>query len=162
MPLFLRKMAAADRGPLRILVADDDAVLRAAVRGLLRGLGHRVEAVADGEAAIEKAAGSRFDLILLDVQMPGVGGIEAAEAIRRGRPSRIVGISAERVGREALRASGFDDFLVKPARIADLIRVCEDVGPPAEEGAMVGDFESYSWGVGRPSEGDLRVIADPR
>jgi CheY-like chemotaxis protein len=162
MPRSRQKAAAAVRGPLRILVAEDNGVLRASIRGLLGGLGHRVEAVADGEAAIEAAAGSRFDLIILDIQMPGVGGIEAAEAIRRGRPSRIVGISAERVGREALRASGFDDFLDKPVRIGDLVRVCEDVAPAAGDGDVAGDFESYTWGVGHPSEGEFRVVTNPR
>lgn len=163
MPLSRQKavgVAAADRGPLRVLVADDNAVVKAAIRGLLGGLGHRVETVADGLAAIEAAEGAEFDLILLDLQMPEVGGIEAAAAIRKGRQAgrrpRIVGMSAERIGREASRASGMDDFLIKPVRVAELIRACEDAAAAAD------DFGSYAWGVCRPSEGELRTITDFR
>jgi CheY-like chemotaxis protein len=112
---------------LRILVVDDNEVLLAAVRGLLRLMGHSTDVARNGREALEAAARNRYDVVLLDVQMPEMGGFEAARILRHdapsGTPPRIIGLSGESVDREAYEAAGMDDFLVKPVSPRDLARV---------------------------------------
>ncbi len=112
---------------LRILLADDDEILGAAVGGLLEHLGHSVDVVTSGREAIEFAMRENFQVVFLDIQMPGMGGLEAAHWLRHDRaierPLRIIGFSCERPDREAYQASGMDAFLLKPVRLADLIQV---------------------------------------
>ena len=74
---------AAQAPSLRILVADDSATVRASLRLLLVQLGHEVEAVADGSQALAAVHLRRFDVVLMDVQMPVMGGLESASRIRR-------------------------------------------------------------------------------
>lgn len=112
---------------LRILVADDNDVLRVAVQGLLRNLGHTVKAVINGREAVELAAREDFDLVFLDMQMPEMGGLEAAHMLRRDHDeehrSHIIGLSAQAEENALYAAAGMDDFLVKPVRLDDLVRV---------------------------------------
>ncbi len=117
--------------PLRILVADDNAVLRTAVRGLLVQMGHIVEVASNGREAVESAARSDFDIVFLDVQMPEMGGIEAAQSLRGSRGEgllpRIVGISGGQADDACYASSGMETLLTKPVRLADLVRI---IGPP--------------------------------
>jgi CheY-like chemotaxis protein len=114
-------------------VADDNEVLLAAVRGLLRLMGHSPDVARNGREALEAAARNRYDVVLLDVQMPEMGGFEAARTLRRddpsGTPPRIIGLSGECADRESYAAAGMDDFLIKPVRRRDLARV---LVPPNE------------------------------
>jgi CheY-like chemotaxis protein len=110
--------------PLRILVADDNEMLGAAVQGLLRSLGHSVDVVTNGREAIESAARGDFDVVFLDVQMPEMDGFAVAHSLRQkhrgGLRPRIIGLSAERPERKSYVAAGMDDFLQKPVRLAEL------------------------------------------
>jgi CheY-like chemotaxis protein len=119
-PTFTRAQA-----PLRILVADDDEVLRVAFQGLLRSLGHSVDVVTNGREAVETAAREDFDFVFLDIQMPEMDGLEAARSLRQefagGRTPRLIGLSGESEERATYTAAGMDVFLVKPVRLADLI-----------------------------------------
>jgi two-component system, sensor histidine kinase len=127
--------AAAPR-PLRILIAEDNEMLRYSVRELLRGFGHLVEAVANGQEAVEAGARQAYDLVFLDIQMPELCGFEAARTLRRVSPgggqARIIGFSAERRDAETYEAAGMDDFLDKPVLLADLIRVLSHFGQHEE------------------------------
>ncbi|HYE00431.1 MAG TPA: ATP-binding protein [Alphaproteobacteria bacterium] len=122
---------AAARGA-RILVAEDNAVSRLLVATVLERLGHEVTAVTDGRAAVAAVADGAFDLVLMDVQMPDMDGIEAARAIRAlslpHRPA-LVALSADVLPAAAADEPGplFDAYLAKPidwsrmaATIADL------------------------------------------
>jgi len=114
------------RDRLRILVADDHEVLRAAVCGQLVRLGHRVVEAANGRAAVEVAAQEPFDLVLLDIQMPEMDGFTAARLIRaksRGPSPRIVGISGEPVESRDFADAGMDDFVLKPVRQIELAQI---------------------------------------
>jgi CheY-like chemotaxis protein len=114
---------------LRILLVDDNEVLLTAIRGMLRVLGHTADVARNGREALEAASRRAYDVVLLDVQMPEMGGFEAARRLRRdaptGNPPRIVGFSGERADPELYLAAGMDDFLVKPVRSGDLVRVLD-------------------------------------
>lgn len=103
----------------RIIFADDDELLREVVVATLSAAGHVVGVVPDGEAAVRAVLLKRPDLVILDVMMPGLGGVEAVQQIRGsavGYEIPILMLSAR--GHEAdvqiaLRA-GADDYLKKP------------------------------------------------
>lgn len=107
---------------LSVLFADDNAVLRASVPAMLRALGHRADVVRNGQEAVDAASGTEYDVILLDVQMPVMGGLEAAGLIARGRGRRprIVAVSAEASGPGVDGSFGIDAVLDKPLRLAAL------------------------------------------
>ena len=130
MPTTVSVPSAGPSERLRILVTDDHEVLRAAIRGQLLNLGHAVDEATTGLEAVEAAARERYDLVLLDVQMPEMDGITAARLIRkdsRGHPPWIVGISAETMQPEAFSRAGMDNFLVKPVRLVNMTRVLSSI-----------------------------------
>lgn len=111
---------------LSVLVADDTATNRALLRVYLTSAGHRVTLVDDGVAAVSAAADRPYDLILMDVNMPNMDGLEAARRIRAGGPNARTVILAVSAGvskdeqRSTLEA-GMDGNLSKPLRRPDLI-----------------------------------------
>lgn len=123
-------------GGLRILVADDNETLRLAVSAMLRILGHRIDSVRDGREAVDAAARGDYDVVLLDLQMPVMDGIEAAGVMSRrrtpGASPRLIGMSGNAREQEWARAAGMDHFLAKPVRVRDLARVLggSPSGPP--------------------------------
>ena len=105
---------------MRVLVADDEVLNRNIAGGFLTRAGHDVVCVDDGAAAVARAANDDFDVILMDVRMPGVNGMEATRRIRdlpgaRGRV-RIVGVTAQAFEEQIAlcRQAGMDDHLSKP------------------------------------------------
>ena len=107
-------------GPLEILLAEDNAVNRMIIRVGLEQRGHRVTMVDNGLQACEAAAGGRFDLILMDMQMPVMDGGEATRRIRAlPKPFSavpIVALTADAIAehRQAYLEAGLDEFLTKP------------------------------------------------
>jgi CheY-like chemotaxis protein len=106
---------------LRILVAEDTPVNQKFILRLLDRWGHSAVLVEDGRKAVAEAARSIFDLVLMDVQMPEMNGLEAAAAIRRheagkGRHTPIIAMTAHAIkgDRERCLAAGMDDYLSKP------------------------------------------------
>jgi signal transduction histidine kinase/HPt (histidine-containing phosphotransfer) domain-containing protein len=135
--------AAAEREtsvrPLRILVAEDNTVNQDVARGLLERRGHRVDIVGDGRAAVAAVAAACYDVVLMDVHMPGVDGIEATRQIRqlpgdRGAvPIIALSASAMRAETEACLAAGMNDHLPKPIDPVELAAVLArhaGVAPP--------------------------------
>lgn len=110
--------------PLRILIAEDNPVSTRVATRLLEEGKHSVVAVANGEEAVEAARTHTFDLILMDVLMPVMDGMEATRLIREGEPvGRRVPIvaltaSASQKDREACLHVGMDDFIIKPIDLA--------------------------------------------
>jgi len=132
----LRRQAPAESGklaqrlPLRILVADDVDVNRKLTVALLRNLGYAADAVDSGRAAVAAASGGSYDLVLMDVQMPDVDGLEATRQIRErvdGGGPRIVALTASAMAgdRERCLAAGMDDYLSKPIQPLALRAVLE-------------------------------------
>jgi CheY-like chemotaxis protein len=116
----------AERLPLRILLAEDNSVnLRVGVL-MLERLGYRADVAGDGGEVLAALARQPYDVILMDVQMPGIDGLEATRRIRTelpaGRQPRIVALTANVLAeqRQACLAAGMDDFVQKPVGIADL------------------------------------------
>jgi len=112
---------------LRILVADDNDELRGAMQRLFRVLGYSVDAVSNGREAVEAAARQEYGLVLLDLQMPEMNGLEAARSIRSDCPggarARIIGLSAEVAEFPSFKAAGMDAYLRKPILLTDLIGI---------------------------------------
>lgn len=114
--------------PLRILVVEDDATNRLFETELVRRLGHQASAAVNGREALEVLARAEFDLVLLDISMPVMGGLKVTERIRRGEvpgcPSDlpIVAMTAHVIlgDRERFLGSGMDDYLPKPFEPVEL------------------------------------------
>ncbi|HEY5071582.1 MAG TPA: response regulator [Caulobacteraceae bacterium] len=107
----------------RILLAEDNPVNALLARTLLTRLGCEVEHVADGVAVIAAAAKSSYDLVLMDVRMPAMGGIEATRKLRAaGVAAPVVALTANAFedDRAACLAAGMDDFLIKPISLEAL------------------------------------------
>lgn len=127
-PVQDKTVEAAPQG-LRVLVADDAAANRELVSAILGGLGLEVETVSDGAQAVEAARDGAYDLILMDVHMPVMDGLDATRLIRamQGAAGRkpIIALTAnvqpEQV--EHCRAAGMDDHVGKPIEVAELVRV---------------------------------------
>lgn len=129
---------AAQRG-LRVLVADDNRVNRRVMQKILERSGHAVHLVGNGEEALDALEAGGFDLVLMDVNMPVLDGIEATKLYRfaaLGRPHLpIIGLTADATPEAARRCreAGMDACLTKPIEPARLIEVVEGlVHPPAE------------------------------
>jgi CheY-like chemotaxis protein len=124
---------------MAILVADDHPINRELIRRMLAGLGQTAFLVEDGAAAFAAVRERRFDLVLMDVQMPVLSGPDATRLIRQweaegGRPrTRIVALTASAMpgDREAFLAAGMDAYLAKPFRRAQLEEVLRLGAPTA-------------------------------
>ncbi len=109
---------------MRILVVDDDVQLCRIVRRGLQEEGHAVDAVFDGLEALQYAVGGPYDLIILDVMLPGMDGFEVCRRLRQSRlRAAILMLTArDAVGdRIAGLDTGADDYLVKPFEFAELL-----------------------------------------
>ena len=114
--------------PLRVLVAEDNEVNRLVLEAMLARLGLRAEFAADGRQAVRMATSQDWDVVLMDLHMPELDGLEAARAIR-ALPDRararvpIVALTADVFDetRERCRAAGIVDFLTKPVDFAGLV-----------------------------------------
>lgn len=112
---------------LRMLVVDDSPVNRELIRALLDPLAPEIEEAADGAAAVEAADRAAFDLVLMDLQMPGMDGLAAARAIRAGagpnRDTPIVAVSASArpLDVAACGDAGMNDHVPKPLSAGDLL-----------------------------------------
>ena len=125
--------AAANSRPLRLLVAEDNDINRLLGEALLRKLGHEPTMVVDGEKAVEAAADTDFDAILMDLHMPGLDGVEAIEKIRAHEqdhnrpqvPVLMVTADVMQDARERATAAGAAGYLTKPLS-EDAIRTALD------------------------------------
>lgn len=127
----------------RLLLVDDNEVNRTVGRLLLETLGHEVEVAEGGQAAIEAVRRREFDAVFMDVEMPGVDGLAATEAIRaeeqRGVRLPIIALTAHGFVEDELRCrrAGMDGYVTKPANADDLAEALRRVArmlPPTPHG----------------------------
>lgn len=119
---------------LHILIVDDSPATREITAEQVRALGYRASEAGDGPAALALAERERYDVVLMDLRMPGMDGIETARRlIARCGPARprIVALSAgDRGDRERCLAAGLDDFLARPASLSRLRAALAGGAPP--------------------------------
>ena len=135
-----RVVSPGRRRALRVLLAEDNAVNQRLAVSLLEKRGHRVVVAGNGREAFEAFAGSRFDAVLMDVQMPEMDGFEATAAIRAreeesGGHTPIIAMTAHALkgDRERCLEAGMDAYITKPLRPRDLFQILEGVMPPDGE-----------------------------
>jgi len=144
--------------PLQILLAEDSLVNQKLMIGLLEKLGHKLVVANNGQEALAAWANRRFDLILMDIQMPEMDGLQAARAIRAGEAQKgtrtpIIAMTAHamRGDRESCLEAGMDAYLAKPLRLKALLDAIDSlVGPsralpPAPPPAVVADSSEINW-----------------
>ncbi|MFN0316295.1 MAG: response regulator, partial [Burkholderiales bacterium] len=111
--------------PLDVLLAEDNAINQKLVVGVMGKQGHRVSVVPNGREAVAAVAGHRYDVVLMDVQMPEMDGLDATRKIRTllGKGPHIVAMTANAMqgDREQCLAAGMDDYVTKPIRVERLV-----------------------------------------
>ncbi len=134
----------------RLLLVEDNPINRDVVRGMLEGLGGRVDVVANGAEAVEAATAASYSLILMDCQMPVLDGYEATREIRRqerGEATPIVAMTAHTVAGERQKCldAGMDEYLTKPftrdrllAMIAGFLPAAADTQPDPDRAGEPG------------------------
>jgi two-component system response regulator MprA len=110
-------------GGRRILVVDDDPMVATTVQRVLRPEGYEVEVALGGAAALEQARANRPDLVVLDLMMPGIDGVEVCRQLRAGGNLPILMLTARGGTADRVHGldSGADDYLVKPFAYAELL-----------------------------------------
>ncbi|MGH9470340.1 MAG: response regulator [Terriglobia bacterium] len=146
-PLITRHYIRETRPRLRTLLVEDNAVNQQLAKRLLEKHGHTVTIAGNGRLALEALEASSFDLVLMDVQMPEMGGLEATAAIRQkekttGGHIPIIAMTARAMtgDREECIAAGMDGYLSKPVRVNDLWDAIDAVvfardSQPAQQGS---------------------------
>ena len=146
---LLPHMRAATR-PLRILVADDHEVNQAVVAAMLKKWGHAVASALDGQEALDRLASESYDLVLMDLQMPVLDGLDATRRLRQreiaagGRRVPVIAMTARAMDedRERCLAAGMDGYLSKPIDQEALSRVLAQYGGPAAGAALPPPYPS--------------------
>ncbi|MQA86411.1 MAG: response regulator [Streptosporangiales bacterium] len=137
----IERGVAAEAGG-RVLVVDDDPTVADVVARYLRRDGYEVECVGDGAAALQRFAAADFDLVVLDLMLPGLDGLEVCRRMRAGRPVPIVMLTA--LGEESDRIIGLeigaDDYVTKPfsprelaLRVRSVLRRASATAAPAAQ-----------------------------
>ncbi|GAA2524491.1 response regulator [Winogradskya humida] len=131
---------------LRILLAEDNHVNQQVAQHMLAKLGHRVHTVADGREAVQAIQQAPYDVVLMDIQMPVLDGLEATRVIRAelpaGRQPYIIAMTASVLieDRTACHLAGMNDYLAKPVRLDDIAQALARVtaGRDVEEAVRQG------------------------
>jgi two-component system KDP operon response regulator KdpE len=136
--------------PNSVLVVDDEAALRKTLRTSLTASGFAVEEARSGEEALHSVQQYRFDLVLLDINMPGISGIDACRRIRGISPQAgIIMITVRDLEDDKVRAleAGADDYVTKPFKLRELtarlravlrrLRLQEAVEPPVLQAGIL-------------------------
>ena len=154
-----------ERPSLTILLAEDNAMNQKLAVTVLERLGHRVAVASDGQEAVDMAMVAQYDVILMDVQMPGVDGLEATRqlvALQGDARPRIVALTADVTteSRAACMEAGMHDFITKPLRRSELIDALDAVQKRGVESAPADVEQPARGGVIATREEFTRRVAD--
>ncbi|HVL75455.1 MAG TPA: response regulator, partial [Noviherbaspirillum sp.] len=135
----------ADRLPLKILVAEDNAVNQKVVQQLLAHLGYRADVVANGLEALDALERQQYDVVLMDIQMPEMDGLEATRRLRSRHGSggpRVIAMTANAMpgDREKCLAAGMDTYVSKPIELDRIRAVLAEISPVVQRGEPVIDL----------------------
>lgn len=136
LPLLTRRRLAEIRPKIRVLVAEDNRVNQRLAQALLEKAGYRVDLVENGVEALDAIQSEKYDVALVDVQMPEMDGLETVAHIRRldldgHLPVIAVTAHAMKGDREQMLRAGFDDYIAKPLKAEHLYAAIERVAPVA-------------------------------
>jgi two-component system sensor histidine kinase/response regulator len=153
---------------VRVLLAEDNPVNQRVAARLLTKRGHRVTVANNGREALDALERAVFDIVLMDVQMPGMGGFEATAAIRErerrdGGRVRIVAMTAHALkgDRERCLAAGMDGYLAKPVDRLELFAAVEAGGPSAGASAHPNEAPAFDAADARGRlAGDDHLLAE--
>jgi two-component system, sensor histidine kinase and response regulator len=140
--LVTRHSIAESRHTLRILLAEDNLVNQQVATAMLLKRGHQVDVVANGREAVAAVAAERYDVVLMDIQMPEMDGFEATARIRalpQGGTLPVIALTAHALSgeRERCLERGMTGYLAKPFKAHELFAVVEGRGPEGAEPALV-------------------------
>ncbi|HEY2276119.1 MAG TPA: response regulator [Steroidobacteraceae bacterium] len=168
-----RAAAGGDRGdtrPLTVLLVEDNAVNRRLAEIVLTRRGHTVVAADSGPDALRALGGRYFDLVLMDLQLPGMDGIDATRAIRAAEAGRdrrvpVLALTAHALPgvREQCLEAGMDGYLTKPLRPADLLAAVERLGlltGPAASTAQQPPRDPDRWTLLEEVGGDTQLLEE--
>ena len=153
---------------LRVLLAEDNAVNQRLAASLLQRRGHNVTIAANGREALAAVTAQPFDVVLMDVQMPEMGGFEATAAIRALEAARkashlpIIAMTAHAMkgDRDRCLAAGMDEYLTKPLDPRRLCALVEQMAGSAHAGAHRGDLPTVPMEVLARVGGDRELLAE--
>ena len=131
--LITRHVIEETRRSLNVLVAEDNPINQEVAQVMLRKRGHAVTIVADGGLAVDAVRQATYDVVLMDVQMPNVDGIEATKLIRRDHPALpIIALTASVSAEERARCldAGMTGYLTKPFKPHELFATIEQLATP--------------------------------
>ncbi|MBI5052735.1 MAG: GAF domain-containing protein [Chloroflexi bacterium] len=160
----------AQRLPLKILLAEDNTVNQKLALRMLERMGYRADVVANGLEVLEALQRQPYNIILMDMQMPEMDGLEATRQIvqewKDARP-RIIAMTANAMqeDREACLAAGMDDYISKPVQVADLQNAIEHWGQAAMDHPSLPSNSAATLtgnGLELPEAIDKKVLADLR
>jgi two-component system sensor histidine kinase RpfC len=166
---YRQKKSSADR--LRLLVAEDNAVNQKVIKLILEKAGHSVRLVENGEMALDALQNEKFDLVLLDLNMPVMGGIEAAKMYQfmslNGPRVPLVALTADATPetRKKCEEAKFDAYVTKPFASRNLLEVISRLAPKTSLKREIAHFHALSEGEEKKPAGhedplDFYVIRD--
>jgi two-component system, sensor histidine kinase and response regulator len=129
--IMIQTSATPNTQSLQVLVAEDGLMHRRLAHGLLTREGHQVTLADNGAQALSQLRQGRYDVVLMDVDMPVMNGLAATAALRRherrtGRYTPVIALTSSS-NREECLAAGMDAYLTKPLKIDDLRNVLADL-----------------------------------
>ena len=163
-----RQKKEEERSGLRILIAEDNLTNQKVIAKILERAGHRPHLVDNGEQALDAMEKEKFDLVMLDLHMPVMGGLEAAKVSRftREGASRLplVALTADATpeSRKACEEAGFDGYLTKPVEVQKLIELIDSLVPAGRKSldeASTANPSTAGLHVSRP--GGTDEVIDP-
>ena len=132
-------MQAQAKVPGRILVIDDEVSVRQLLERVLVRAGHQVDLAENGEQALARLAKEKYDLIIVDKNLPGLGGLEILKLVRSQYP-RLLAIMITGFPTPESEATatglGVHSYIVKPFGIVDIVRACDDAITASRSGTQ--------------------------